>query len=399
MLQISTRASQLQASPLRKLAGAAEERKTKGVRVFHLNIGQPDLKTPDSFFETLKTLSENPIAYSQSQGKKETIAAWQRYYATLSVELSEKEIVITTGGSEALQFAFNVVADSGDEVIVFEPFYTNYNAFSTVAGTKLVPVTLDIANGFHLPSREVVEAAITPRTRAILVCNPSNPTGTVMSEDELQMIADMAKAHDLFIIADEVYREFVFEGLPKTFLTHTDIADRLIVVDSASKRFNLCGARVGTLVSRNMDVMQAVVKLAMSRLASPSVEQLALIPVIDGFAQTLPSVVAEYRARLDTAYELLGSIPGVTLHKPEGAFYMIIGLPVESAEDFCKWTIEEFADNNETVLVAPAAGFYATPGKGRNEIRIACVLQIESLTRAIHLIHLALKAYPYGKSI
>lgn len=393
MKNISRRASELQASPLRKLAGAAEDRKAKGIHVYHLNIGQPDLHTPESFFDALKTLSENPVAYAQSQGKKETIAAWQRYYATLGVRLSEKEIVITTGGSEALQFAFDIVADHGDEVIVFEPFYTNYNAFSTIAGTQLVPVTLDIANGFHLPAREIIEAAITERTRAIVLCNPSNPTGTVLRQDELALIADIAKAHDLFIIADEVYREFVFEGAPKTFLTHEDIVDRLIVVDSASKRFNLCGARIGTLVSRNAEVMQAAVKLAMSRLASPSVEQLALIPVIDGFANTLPSIVAEYRKRLDVTYDLLKNIPGVTVHKPEGAFYMIIGLPVESAEEFCKWTIEEFADNNETVLFAPAAGFYATEGKGKNEIRIACVLEVAALTRAVELIGLALQAY------
>lgn len=399
MRNISTRAQNLQASPLRKLSGAAEERKAAGVVVHHLNIGQPDLKTPESFFEVLRTLKENPIAYSQSPGKKETIQAWQRYYASLGITLSEQEMIITTGGSEALQFAFNIVADHDEEIVVFEPFYTNYNAFSTIAGTRLSPVTLSIDNGFHLPTDAEIEAVITPRTKAMLVCNPSNPTGTVFTAEEMQRLITIALKHGIFIIADEVYREFVFEGSPHTFLSYPEIAEQLIVIDSASKRFNLCGARVGTLVSRNKAVMQAAVKMAMSRLASPSVEQLALIPVIDSFAATIPEIVAEYRKRLDVAYETLSKIPGVTVHTPEGAFYMICGLPVDSAEDFCKWTIEVFEDKNETVLVAPAAGFYATPGKGTSEIRLACVLEENALRRAIELIHLALASYPYGKSI
>lgn len=399
MSNISQRTTQLQTSPLRKLSSAAEKRKEQGVYVYHLNIGQPDLKTPKSFFDTLAHIAENPIAYAQSPGKKETIHAWQRYYASLGIALSEQEIIITTGGSEALQFAFDIVADHGDEVIVFEPFYTNYNAFATIAGTTLVPVTLDIATGFHLPADAEIEKAITAKTRAILLCNPSNPTGTVLREDEMRRIVDLAIKHDLFIIADEVYREFVFSGAPKTFLSYPEIHDRLIVIDSASKRFNLCGARIGTFVSHNTDVMQAAVKLAMARLASPSVEQLALIPVIDEFAATIPSVVAEYRARLHTTYVELQKIPGVIAHQPEGAFYIICALPVDSAEDFCKWTIEVFSDNNETVLVAPAAGFYATSGKGQNEIRLACVLEEKALRRAIELIYLALQAYPYGKSI
>lgn len=393
MPQISTRATSLQASPLRKLVGLAEERKKAGVHVYHLNIGQPDLPTPPAFYEALHALSENPVAYERSQGSVNAIDAWREYYATLGVELSSKEIVITTSGSEALQFTINMVADAGDEVIVFEPFYTNYNAFATIGNVKLHPVTLDIATGFHLPNDEEIEKAINDRTKAILVCNPSNPTGTVLRKDEMDRLVALAEKHDLFLIADEVYREFVFDGTVQTFLSYPDEGRGIIVVDSVSKRFNLCGARIGTIVSRNAEIMRASLKFCMSRLASPTVEQVAMIPVLQQVSEIVPPLIAEWRKRRDVVSEGLQQIPGVTAHTPEGAFYMIVGLPVDSAENFCQWTIEHFVDNNETVLVAPAPGFYATPGKGEKEIRIAYVLNTQELQRSMELLTLALEAY------
>lgn len=393
MPHISTRASSLQASPLRKLAGTAEEQKKKGIHVYHLNIGQPDLVTPPAFYEVLRTLSDNPVAYMQSQGSAAAIDAWREYYKGIGVELERDQVVITTGGSEALQFVTCMVADNGDEIIVFEPFYTNYNAFATIANVTLKPVTLDIETGFHLPTDEQIEAVITPRTKAILVCNPSNPTGTVFRKDEMDRLVALIQKHDLFLIADEVYREFVFDGEMQTFLSYTEATDKIIVVDSASKRFNLCGARIGTIVSRNSEVMKSAVKFGMSRLASPTVEQLALIPVLKQAKELIPPVIVEWQKRRDAVSEALSKIPGVQFHKPEGAFYIICGLPVDSAEKFCQWMIENFVHENETVLVAPAPGFYATPGKGEKEIRIAYVLNVEELKRSLELLKLALEQY------
>ncbi len=393
MPQISPRASSLQASPLRKLVDSAEERKKKGVCVYHLNIGQPDLPTPQSFYDALSAMSENPVAYKRSQGAVEAIDAWREYYKTYSVDLDRSELAITTSGSEALQFITCLVADHNEEVVVFEPFYTNYNAFATIAGVKLHPVTLDIETGFHLPSDAEIEAAINERTKAILVCNPSNPTGTVLRKDEMDRLFALAEKHDLFLIADEVYREFVFDGEVQTFLSYPDPNHRLIVVDSISKRFNLCGARIGAIVSRNVDVMKAVVKFCMSRLSSPTVEQMAMIPVLKQHQEIVPPLIHEWHARRDAVDAALKKIPGVKAHKPEGAFYTICELPVDSAENFSKWMIEEFQHECETVLVAPAPGFYATPGKGEKEIRIAYVLNTKELKRALEILTIALEQY------
>jgi aspartate aminotransferase len=393
MPQISTRATSLQASPLRKLVGLADERKKNGVKVYHLNIGQPDLPTSPAFYNALRELSDNPIAYERSQGNVNAIDAWREYYATLGADLTREQVVITTSGSEALQFTINMVADAGDEIVVFEPFYTNYNAFATIGNVKLHPVTLDIETGFHLPSDEEIEKAINGRTKAILVCNPSNPTGTVLRKDEMDRLVALAEKHDLFLLADEVYREFVFDGEAQTFLSYPDPNKRIIIVDSVSKRFNLCGARIGVIVSKNEDLMKSAVKFCMSRLASPTIEQVAMVPVLKEAAQTIPPLIAEWRKRRDVVGEWLAKIPGVKAHTPEGAFYIICELPVDSAEKFCQWTAAEFVDNNETVLVAPAPGFYATPGKGEKEIRIAYVLNTKDLERSMELLKLALEAY------
>lgn len=393
MPQLSQRASSMQASPLRKLANTAQERKKKGISVYHLNIGQPDMPTPPEFFDVLKKYEANPVEYTMSQGAADAIDAWRGYYRTLGVELQPNELMITTGGSEALIFAMCATADPGDNMIVFEPFYTNYNGFGTIGGITMKPVTLSIDNGFHLPPDEQIEAAIDDHTRALLVCSPSNPTGTVFTKEELQRLVGIAMKHDLFLIADEVYREFVFEGEVHTFMEFTEAHNRIIVIDSASKRFNACGTRIGTLVSKNTDVIASAVKFGMARLSVATIEQTALIPVLNNAATLIPPVVEEYRRRRDVVYEGLTAIPGVKTAKPEGAFYIICELPVDSSEKFAQWMIEEFEHENETVLVAPAPGFYATPGKGAKEIRIAYVLNTNRLRRALELLKIAIEEY------
>lgn len=381
------------ASPLRKLANAAEARKKEGVKVYHLNIGQPDLATPPEFFDGLQLFAENPVAYAHSQGITDAITAWRGYYKAIGIELEHEELMITTGGSEALVFAMAALADPGDNMLVFEPFYTNYNGFGKLGGISMKPVTLSIENNFHLPPDEEIEAAIDGKTRAMVVCNPSNPTGTVFSKEELKRLVDIAIKHDIFIIADEVYREFVFEGEVHSLMEFPEAADRVVMIDSASKRFNACGVRIGVLVSKNKEVVGTAIKFGMARLSVATIEQRALIPVLENAQKLIPPVVEEYRKRRDVVHEGLQAIEGVVVAKPEGAFYIICGLPVDDSEVFAKWMIEEFTHQNETVLVAPAPGFYATPGKGTTEIRIAYVLNAEELKRALELLKIAIGEY------
>jgi len=394
MPTLSQRAESMPASPLRKLANAAVQREKDGVKVFYLNIGQPDLKTPEEFFDGLQLFAENPVAYAHSQGVSETIDAWRGFYKdTLNVDLEHDEVMVTTGGSEALIFAMAALGDPGDNMIVFEPFYTNYNGFGKLGGVSMKPVTLSIENNFHLPSDEEIEAAIDDKTRALVVCNPSNPTGTVYTREELKRLVDIAIKHDLFIISDEVYREFVFEGEVISLMSFPEAADRVVMIDSASKRFNSCGVRIGILASRNKDVITSAVKFGMARLSVATIEQRALIPVLENAAKLIPPVVEEYKKRRDVVHEGLQAIDGVVAAKPEGAFYIICGLPVDDSEKFAKWMIEEFAHQNETLLVAPAPGFYATQGKGTKEIRLAYVLNTEKLQRALELLKLAIEEY------
>lgn len=390
---ISKRAAAMQASPIRKLAAAAETRKKSGIKVYHLNIGQPDLPTSPVVFETIRELRLSTIAYAPSNGLPAALAAWKNYYHHVGIELDEKEIIITTGGSEAIVFAMCAVCDAGDEVIVFEPFYTNYNGFATIADVKLKPVPLSIENGFHLPPSQEIERHITSRTRAILICNPSNPTGTLYSRNELQMLADLAVKHNLYLMSDEVYREFSYEGEFLSIMNLPDIRDRAILLDSSSKRFNVCGARIGVLASHNQDVVHAAFKFGMARLSVASIEQLALVPLLNSPSQFTGPIVDEFRKRRDVVYEALKEIPGVTFYKPEGAFYIVIGLPVEDTEDFSRWLIEEYEKGKETVLLAPAQGFYATPGKGKNEVRLAFMLNVDDMKKALALLKSALAAY------
>lgn len=398
-LSLSRRAAAMQSSPIRKLEAVAQRRKKEGVHVYYVNIGQPDLATPPIFFDTVDQFRQKTLSYMPSRGREDMLKAWGQYYETLGFHFTHNEMLVTTGGSEALLFAMAAIMDPGEEFIVFEPFYTNYQGFATLVGLNVVPVTLDIKNGFHLPSRAEIEAKITPKTKAMVICNPSNPTGTVYTRSELQVLVDIAKAHNLFLIADEVYREFSFDMKAESLLSFPEVSDRVIVIDSASKRWNVCGARMGLFASHNTEIVSAALKFAQARLSSPTLGQIGLIPLITETQKFVLPAVEEYRKRRDVVYNGLKAIPGVTVAKPEGAFYVIAGLPLydNDAEKFAAFMIGEFSaqgvNGPETVFVAPAPGFYATPGKGKNEIRIAYVLEVPLLERVLALLKEAIVAY------
>ncbi len=391
--QISARAKSTQDSPIRKLSATAEARKQKGIKVYHLNIGQPDLPTPPIVFETIRDLKMSTLAYAPSNGLPQALQAWKIYYDGFGLSLDEKEIIVTAGGSEAIVFAMCAICDYGDDVIVFEPFYTNYNGFASIANVKLNPISLHIENGFHLPSSEEIEKHITSRTRGILICNPSNPTGTIYSREELQRLVDIAKRRNLFLLSDEVYREFAYDTPVSSVLDFPEIADRSILLDSTSKRFNVCGARIGALASHNKDIVQSAFRFGMARLSVASIEQLALVPMLKSAKMYTQPFVEEFRRRRDIVYDGLKTIPGMTFYKPEGAFYIVIGLPVKDAEHFSKWLIEEFEYEGQTVLLAPAPGFYATRGAGVNEARLAFMLNGDDLRRALIALRVAFEVY------
>jgi len=390
---ISRRAQTMQDSPIRKLSATAEARKQKGIKVFHLNIGQPDLPTSPVVFETIRNLKLSTLAYAPSNGLPQAVSAWKNYLHQMGIDVDEREIIVTAGGSEAIVFAMCAICDAGDDIIVFEPFYTNYNGFASIANVKLNPVALTIQNGFHLPSPEEIERHITSRTRAILICNPANPTGTIYTKDELQRLADIVKRHNLFFLSDEVYREFAYGTPVQSVMDFSELRDRAVLLDSSSKRFNVCGARIGALVSHNREIVQSALRFGMARLSVASIEQLALVPLLNSPRAYTAPIVEEFRRRRDVVYDGLKEIPGVTFYKPEGAFYIVIGLPVKDSEHFSKWLIEEFQHENDTVLLAPAQGFYASPGKGTNEVRLAFMLKSEDLKRSLVVLRFALQAY------
>jgi aspartate aminotransferase len=392
-VSLSRRAESMQSSPIRKLASIAERRKRQGIKVYHLNIGQPDLPTPPVVFETIRTLQLSTIAYAPSNGLPQAISAWKTYLAHHGLHFNENEIIVTAGGSEAIIFALCTVCDTDDEVIVFEPFYTNYNGFASIANVRLRPVALSIENGFHLPPLEEIERHITSRTKAILICNPNNPTGTIYSRKELENLVTLCLQHNLFLLSDEVYREFAYDAEAISVMDFPEIRDRAILLDSSSKRFNVCGARIGALASHNEQVIQAALKFGMARLSVATIEQLALVPLLNSPEQYTKPIVKEFRRRRDVVYEGLKTIPGVTFYKPEGAFYIVIGLPVEDADDFSRWLIEEYDDRQETVLLAPANGFYASPEKGKNEVRLAFMLNENDLKRSLQILAAALTTY------
>ena len=393
-MKFSKRLSSMQESPIRKLAPFATAAKAEGVEVYHLNIGQPDIITPVGFFDAVENFDNKVLEYAGSQGIPELIEAIRKYYTTYNMEFAPEDIIITNGGSEALLFTFMAVCDPGDNILVPEPFYTNYNGFAQCLNVEVKSVTTFAENGFHLPSKEEILAKIDDKTSAILIVNPGNPTGCVYTKEEVQMIADIAKEKDLWIIADEVYREFVYEGLEYTsFGNIKEVEDRVVIIDSVSKRYSACGARIGSITCKNKKLMAEVMKVCQGRLCVATLEQLGAAALYDTPKSYFKEVNDEYRKRRDVLYEELMKAKGVICEKPMGAFYIVAKLPVENAEDFVAWTLKKFRRNNETVMCTPAEGFYSTPGLGRNEVRLAYVQKEERLRRAGKLLREALEEY------
>ncbi len=393
-MDISKRGEEIQESPIRKLKPFADQAKERGIHVYFINIGQPDIPTPKPVWDALKDFDEEVLSYGPAQGFLELRQAIADYFGSYNIALNSENVIITVGGSEAIHFAFSVVADPGGEIIIPEPFYTNYNGFAACASVNIVPLTLSVEDGFRLPSIDAIAAKITPKTRAILLNSPSNPTGTIYTADELERVVALALEHDLFIIADEVYKEFVYDGAThKSILEYPEVQDRAIVVDSISKRFSCCGARIGAVVTRNERVCQSVLKFAQARLCPPTIEQkMAFAAYRMGKGYFAP-IQKEYELRRDVLYDGLKDIPGIVIRKPQGAFYYIVRLPLKDSEHFVRWMLTDFHLENETVMVAPAQGFYRTPGKGTDEVRIAYVLKEKDLKRAITVFKTGLDEY------
>ena len=381
-------------SPIRKLVPYAEKAKKEGKKVYHLNIGQPDIETPQVALDAVKNFSSKVVEYSHSAGFESYRKGLASYYQSLGMDVKFDELMVTTGGSEALLFALNSCLDSGDEVIIPEPFYANYNGFSTSAGITVKPISTSINNGFALPPIDEFEKLITSKTKAILICNPGNPTGYLYSKDELETLRDIVKKHDLFLFADEVYREFCYDGNKHLSILNLDgLEDNAVVIDSTSKRYSMCGIRVGCIVSKNKEVISTALKFAQARLSPPTFGQVAGEAALSTPKSYFDDVINEYVSRRDLLVDGLNKIEGVICPKPKGAFYAIAELPVDNAEKFAQWLLEEFDFNNETLMVAPAAGFYSTKGEGYNQVRIAYVLNQESLQNAINCLEEALKLY------
>lgn len=394
-MRISYRATAIQESPIRKLAPLAAEARSRGTNIFYLNIGQPDVPTPPEFFQAVAGFSEPVLAYGPSDGLPELRRAMCEYFSRYRIHLRDDEILIANGGSEAILFAFNAVADEGEEIIIPEPFYTNYNGYAEMANLKVVPVRTRAEDGFHLPPDDVLETAVTPRSRAMLICSPNNPTGTVLTWGELERLAAFVERHDLFLIADEVYKEFTYEGdRHRSVLELDGIKDRVIVVDSISKRFSACGARVGAVISRNREVMAAILKFGQARLCPPTLEQIGAVAAYGLGEDYFEAVRKEYQRRRDCMFEALTQDPGIVLKKPAGAFYMIVKMAgIADSDDFAQWLLAEHAVAGETVMVAPAGGFYATPGAGLDEVRMAYVLGEQKLQRAMDVFLAGLRRY------
>lgn len=394
MPSVSKKGQSMPESPIRKLAPFAEQAYKEKKIVYHLNIGQPDIKSPEIAMDAVANHHLDILAYTRSEGSEEYRKKIATYYQKNNIPVSANDIIVTTGGSEALLFAMSTVADTGDEIIIPEPFYANYNGFATAAGVTIVPVISKIDDNFALPPISEFEKLITPRTKAILICNPGNPTGYLYSKEEIQTLAEIVKKHNLFLVADEVYREFTYDGAKHySILEEESMADYGIIVDSVSKRYSMCGARIGCLVSRNKEVMQAALKFAQARLSPPTFAQIASEAALETPQSYFDEVINEYQDRRNTLVNALKEIPGVKVGEPKGAFYCIVELPVKNSDDFARWLLEKFDDNGETVMVAPAAGFYSTPGVGINQIRIAYVLKKESLIRAVEILKIALSKY------
>jgi len=381
-------------SPIRKLVPYAENAKKRGIEVFHLNIGQPDIKTPAVALEAIKNNTIKVLAYSRSEGSEEYREKIAKYYAKNNIDVTADEIIVTTGGSEALLFAMGSIADPGDEIIIPEPFYANYNGFSIASGVKIIPVVSKIEDNFALPPISEFEKLITSKTKAILICNPGNPTGYLYSKEEIEKLAIIVKKYDLFLIADEVYREFVYDNVQHQSVLHNfGLENNAIIIDSVSKRYSMCGARIGCLVSKNKNVINTALKFAQARLSPPTFAQIASEAALATPQSYFEEVIVEYKERRDILIKELLKINGIKVASPKGAFYCVVELPVDNADKFAQWLLEEFSLNNQTVMVAPAAGFYSTQGFGIKQIRIAYVLKKEDLITAVSIIKTGLEQY------
>lgn len=395
MPEISIRGRRMPESPIRKLAPYADMAKKKGLKVYHLNIGQPDIKSPEIAIEAIKNIDLDIIEYGPSAGYESYRKKLAQFYVKQDVKVTFEDIMITTGGSEALLFALGSIMDPEDEVIIPEPFYANYHAFSEESSARVVPVISNIESGFTLPTIEEFEKAITPKSKAILICNPNNPTGYLYSESEIKQLGELVKKHDLFLIADEVYREFIYDERDKHFsvMNLNGIEQNVIMIDSVSKRYSMCGARIGCMVTKNREVIAAAMKFAQARLCPPTIEQIACEAAIDTPQSYFDEVISEYKERRDTLISELNKIEGVVVTTPKAAFYCIAQLPVDNTDDFAQWLLESYNSNGETVMVAPAGGFYSTPGVGLNQVRIAYVLKKEDLKRAVQILKDAIQIY------
>jgi len=383
------------ASPIRKLVPYAEEAKRKGKKVYHLNIGQPDIETPQVVLDAMHNFDQRVIEYSNSEGIASYRQGLAKYYNNIGIDVKAEEILITTGGSEALLFAFQTCLNPGEEIIIPEPFYANYNGFAVSSGVKVVPVEASIENGFALPPIEEFEKLINEKTKGILICNPGNPTGYLYSKEELLKLRDLVKKHDLYFFADEVYREFCYDGAEAhSVMNLSGIDDNIILIDSVSKRYSMCGARIGALISRNKELIATALKFAQARLSPPTFGQIASEAALQTPPSYFKEVIDEYVQRRDILVDGLNSIPGVFCPKPKGAFYCMASLPVKDSEDFCKWILSDFDYNGETVMMAPAGGFYANKSLGKNEVRLAYVLNKDALKKSIEILKEALKVYP-----
>jgi aspartate aminotransferase len=394
MPKISEKAGKMPASPIRKLVPYAEEAKRKGRKVYHLNIGQPDIHTPEIALNALRNMDLKVIEYTHSAGNESYRRKLADNYRKFGVDITYEQIIVTTGGSEAVLFAFMACLNPGEEVITFEPFYANYNGFATAAGVTIVPVRTYIENDFALPSICEIEKMITPRTRAILVCNPNNPTGSLYSRNELMQLRDIVKKHDLFLLSDEVYREFCYGEEHFSAMKLEGVDDNVILLDSVSKRYSMCGVRIGALITRNKEVLTAALKFGQARLCPPELGQIAAEAAIETPKEYFDEVYKEYLARRDFMVKALNSMPGVYCPLPKGAFYTVVRLPIDDSDRFAQWLLQDFSYNNQTVMVAPATGFYFTPGAGKNEVRVAYVLKIDDLRLAMETLAEALKVYP-----
>ena len=394
MRDISERIRQIPLSPIRKLTPLADEAKSRGIRVYHLNIGQPDIHTPEEGLDAVREIDRKVLEYSPSQGFLSLREKISEYYADFGMDYSPEDIIVTTGASEAVLFSFITCMDPGDELITTEPTYANYLSFAAAAGVRVVPITTRIEDGFALPPAERFEELITEKTRGILICNPNNPSGSLYSREEMEMLGDIVRRHGIFLFSDEVYREFVYDGMVFFSAGHLKGVDEHVVIfDSMSKRFSECGIRIGAVISKNRPVAEGFLKLAQARLSPPLIGQIVAEASFSAGHAYLDPIAAEYQRRRDVLIEGLRNIPGVNVVRPQGAFYVIASLPVKNAEDFCAWCLTDFSDNGETVMMAPAAGFYITPGLGPSEVRIAYVLNTGDLRRATDLLAKALRQY------